>query len=214
MSANRLNSDTVYDRVQVILASAKDYAAHSVNTAQVVANWLIGREIVVDQQQGKKRAGYGKQLIAGLARELKSDGVSGYGELTLNLCRQFYLNYPDLPGGQILYAPRKESASAKPMAAILHASRKHYKRGLQSGDCVDAVDTIELEPLYGAPPRQRTPRPLFLRRALSHRALGCAHPAEKIGGMLFQRTALSKNSEKALSKIQARRNICPLRLAQ
>jgi len=116
---------TVYDRVHFILASAKDYAAHSVNTAQVVANWLIGREIVEEQQQGKKRAGYGKQLIVGLAKELKSDGVTGYGELTLNLCRQFYLNYPDLPGGQILYAPRKESASAKPMAAILHASRKN-----------------------------------------------------------------------------------------
>lgn len=78
---------TVYDRVQFILASAKDFAAHLVNTAQVVANWLIGREIVEDQQQGNKRAGYGKQLIAGLARDLKGDGVTGYGELTLHLCR-------------------------------------------------------------------------------------------------------------------------------
>jgi hypothetical protein len=40
---------SVYDRVHVILESAQTYAARSVNTTQVVANWLVGREIVEEQ---------------------------------------------------------------------------------------------------------------------------------------------------------------------
>ena len=114
---------TVYDRVQYILASAQNHAARSVNTAQVVANWLIGREIVEEQQRGATRAGYGEKLIARLAGELRADGVAGYGELTLNLCRQFYLGYPSLPGPEILYALRKELEGAKARTKIRYAVR-------------------------------------------------------------------------------------------
>ena len=114
---------TVYDRVQHILASAQNYAARSVNTAQVVANWLIGREIVEEQQRGATRAGYGAKLIARLASELRADGVVGYGELTLNLCRQFYFGYPSLPGLEILYALRKELEGQKSRAKIGYAVR-------------------------------------------------------------------------------------------
>ena len=49
----------LYGRIRSILESARASVARTVNTTQVVANWLIGREIVEDQQQGKKRAGYG-----------------------------------------------------------------------------------------------------------------------------------------------------------
>jgi len=64
------NDPTVYNRVHVILASAQTHGARSVNTAQVVANWLIGREIVEEQQQGAKRAGYGEKVMENLARDL------------------------------------------------------------------------------------------------------------------------------------------------
>ena len=106
------SAPTVFDRVQVILDSAQTQAARSVNSTQVVANWLVGREIVEEQQHGARRAGYGERVIANLAIQLQECGRRGYGELTLNLCRQFYLAYPELPGGRILYALRKESAPA------------------------------------------------------------------------------------------------------
>ena len=63
-------ASTVYDRVQRILASAQTQAARSVNTAQVAANWLIGREIVEEQQHGAKRAGYGERIVSRLANQL------------------------------------------------------------------------------------------------------------------------------------------------
>ena len=50
----------LYDRIRNILESARARISRTVNTTQVVATWLIGRQIVEDQQQDKKRAGYGK----------------------------------------------------------------------------------------------------------------------------------------------------------
>ncbi len=113
-------TESVFNRVQVILASAQSHAARSVNTCQVVANWLVGREIVEEQQAGAARAGYGEKLIPTLASSLKEKGWNGYGELTLNLCRQFYLAYPQLAGGRILYAVRKELGKSE----IVYAPRK------------------------------------------------------------------------------------------
>lgn len=55
MKKTPIAKQTVYDRVQLIRASAKDYAAHSVNTAQVVANWLLGREIESIQKNWRGR---------------------------------------------------------------------------------------------------------------------------------------------------------------
>jgi len=46
----------VYQRIREILESARAGVARTVNTTQVVANWLIGREIVEGQQRGRKRA--------------------------------------------------------------------------------------------------------------------------------------------------------------
>jgi len=114
---------TVFDRVQVILDSAQTHAARSVNTTQVVANWLIGREIVEEQQQGSKRAGYAERVVPDLAARLLSKKIRGYGELTLRLCRQFYLSYPDLPGLEICYALRNKLAETPGKTAIGHAVR-------------------------------------------------------------------------------------------
>jgi len=123
------NDPTVYDRVHVILSSAQTHAARSVNTAQVVANWLIGREIVEEQQQGAKRAGYAENVIPDLAALLKKKGRKGYGEVTLYLCRQFYSSYPELPGAPILYALRKESEPGK-NPSISYAVRNQFADAL------------------------------------------------------------------------------------
>jgi DUF1016 N-terminal domain len=44
----------------------------------VQAYWLIGREIVEIEQQGKKRAGYGERIIQGLAAKLTAQFGPGY----------------------------------------------------------------------------------------------------------------------------------------
>jgi len=47
--------------VREILDTARAGVARTVNTTQVAANWLIGREIVEEEQRGQRRAGYGSQ---------------------------------------------------------------------------------------------------------------------------------------------------------
>jgi|APTNR8051073442_1049403.scaffolds.fasta_scaffold28093_2 predicted nuclease of restriction endonuclease-like (RecB) superfamily len=118
-----LTTPAIFDRVQVILDSAQAHAARSVNTTQVVTNWMIGREIVEEQQQGRRKTEYGEKVISSLAAKLREEGRSGYGELMLKLCRQFYLSYPELPGQQIGYALRNQSRPASKAPEIGHALR-------------------------------------------------------------------------------------------
>jgi len=100
----------LYDRIRQILESARFAAARSVNTAQVVANWLIGREIVEEEQRGSNRAEYGQQLIFQLSEQLKTDFGTGYSVQNLFYMRQFYQTYPSLvPNLEILHALRRKS---------------------------------------------------------------------------------------------------------
>jgi hypothetical protein len=87
---------TLYRRIREILEAARTGVARSVNTAQVVANWLIGREIVEEEQRGKRRAGYGERLLSDLSRRLQADFGGGYSVDNLEWFRQFYLVYPQL----------------------------------------------------------------------------------------------------------------------
>jgi predicted nuclease of restriction endonuclease-like (RecB) superfamily len=94
----------------VILESARAGISRTVNTTQVIANWLVGREIVEEEQQGKRRATYGKKEIETLSKKLQAEFGAGYSVQNLSYMRQFYLTYPELleilP---ILHAPRGKS---------------------------------------------------------------------------------------------------------
>jgi hypothetical protein len=84
----------LFKRVAEIIESARGRVARSVNSAMVQAYWLIGREIVEIEQQGKKRAGYGDRIIQGLAAKLTAEFGSGYSIRSVRRIRQFYLTYP------------------------------------------------------------------------------------------------------------------------
>ena len=86
----------IYQRVCEILESARKGVTRTVNTTQVVANWLIGREIVEEEQSGRGNAEYGKKVISLLAARLREDFGEGYSATNLKLFRQFYLSYPRL----------------------------------------------------------------------------------------------------------------------
>jgi len=100
----------LYERIRHILESAQTSVARTVNTTQVVANWLIGREIVEEEQRGRHRAEYGQQLIFQLSGQLKTDFGTGYSVQNLFYMRQFYQSYPLLvPASEIFHAVRGKS---------------------------------------------------------------------------------------------------------
>ena len=125
MTASR--KQDLYQRIRQILDSARANVVRSVNTTHVYANWLIGREIVEEEQRGKRRAGYGKRLIEELSLKLRANYGSGYSVQSLWLIRQFYLMYPQLlQTGHIPHALRRELSwrSSRSNSEILHAPRR------------------------------------------------------------------------------------------
>ncbi len=115
----------LYARIREILETARAGVARTVNTTHVMSNWLIGREIVEEEQAGKRRAGYGAELLADLAARLKADFGSGYGVDNLELFRRFYLEYPRLLPTQISDAARRKSGRPGGATTNSEAARRN-----------------------------------------------------------------------------------------
>ena len=94
--ANNSEIAALYSRIREILDSARANVARSVNTTQVVANWLIGREIVEEEQKGQDRAGYGDELLKDLSRKLEAEYGRGFSVSALQYMRGFFQAYPTL----------------------------------------------------------------------------------------------------------------------
>jgi len=88
-----LNSDGLFERVVTILERARTQVVHAVNSAMVIAYWLIGREIVQAIQGGDERAEYGKQIIKDLSARLNKNYGKGFSTSNLWYFRQFYVVY-------------------------------------------------------------------------------------------------------------------------
>ena len=82
--------------IKQILEKARQKAYSAVNTAMVEAYWLVGQRIVIEEQNGKVRAAYGKEIIKNLSVELTNSFGKGYSERSLREFRQFYQTFPDL----------------------------------------------------------------------------------------------------------------------
>lgn len=86
-------SDCVADIRDIILRARASVVRH-VNTVMPLAYWLVGRRIVVEEQQGKDRAAYGERILERVSRELTEIFGDGFGEPHLRNCRLFYRVYP------------------------------------------------------------------------------------------------------------------------
>ena len=76
-----------------IVATAKCRGYEAVNQVIVTCNWLIGRRIVEQEQQGKERAEYGKFVIKKASEFLTDEFGKGYSVTNLKNFRSFYLAF-------------------------------------------------------------------------------------------------------------------------
>ena len=92
-----LNSiEPLYERIHAILTAARTNVVRTVNTEMVRAYWLIGREIVEEEQAGQARAAYGGDVIAQISSRLQSAFGKGFTQTNVKYMRLFYLAYPQL----------------------------------------------------------------------------------------------------------------------
>jgi predicted nuclease of restriction endonuclease-like (RecB) superfamily len=85
----------LFDRVSSILELARGKVLRTVNQQMVLAYGLIGREIVLEIQQGAKRAEYGNRVIRELSEKLTNKYGPGYSVASLKGFRQFYVAFSD-----------------------------------------------------------------------------------------------------------------------
>jgi hypothetical protein len=83
-----------YQAVAEVLRTARATSYRAVNFVMVEAYWNVGRMIVEEEQQGRKRAGYGAALIQELSVRLTAEFGSGFGATNLAYFRRFYLAFP------------------------------------------------------------------------------------------------------------------------
>ena len=89
----QINS-TLFNSVKDIIIQARQRVYRMVNSNLLETYWQIGKQIVEDEQQGKSRADYGKNVLKNLAKQLNVEFGKGFDESNLRNMRQFYKAFP------------------------------------------------------------------------------------------------------------------------
>jgi hypothetical protein len=64
-----LQNNSLFSQVVILLQQSKQQVVRDINQTMVYTYYEIGRMIVEEEQNGKDRAEYGKQLVKGLSKE-------------------------------------------------------------------------------------------------------------------------------------------------
>ncbi len=89
----KIQTDHLYQNIPELLQNARQYAVRTINHTMVYTYFEIGRMIVEDEQQGKERADYGKQVLKTLSERLQKEFGKGFSVQNLENMRKFYLLY-------------------------------------------------------------------------------------------------------------------------
>ncbi len=165
----------IHGGIVELLDAARQAAARSVNALMTASYWEIGRRIVQAQQKGRRRAGYGEQLMERLSTDLTARFGRGFGVNNLENMRRFFLSYPQPEISQTLSGKLDLSK----LAQIFTLPWSAYIRLLLVKDD-HARQFYEAEALRGG----------WSVRQLDR----------QIGSQFYERTALSKDKAAMLAK--------------
>ncbi|MEI8364273.1 MAG: PDDEXK nuclease domain-containing protein [archaeon] len=84
----------LFEDIRQIINDSKLKIYTTINTTIINAYWNIGKKIVEEKQEGKKRAGYGEYLIKELSIKLTKEFGKGFSERNLWNMIQLYKIYP------------------------------------------------------------------------------------------------------------------------
>ena len=116
--------------LRTIVSAARDTSYRMANIMQVLQNWLIGRRIVVQEQQGRARADYGKHIIELASLSLYEEFGRGFSETQVRNYRKFYLAFSNLLIQQTMPAESVSDGIVLPV----QLSWSHYERLIRIAD--------------------------------------------------------------------------------
>jgi len=88
-----LKNQNLFNRVIELLVQARQKVSQTINNTMAITYFEIGRMIVEEEQQGKEKAEYGKQILNELSEKLVVEFGKGFSETNLKQMRSFYLTY-------------------------------------------------------------------------------------------------------------------------
>ena len=143
---NQEGKETIFvNDLRTIVSAARDASYRMANLMQVAQNWLIGRRIVEQEQQGKIRAEYGKHVVELASQVLTKEFGQGFSETQIRNFRKFYLTFSGLQIQQIVPAEFRlrlasiqqtmpAESSDNGIAMPVQLSWSHYERLIRVAD--------------------------------------------------------------------------------
>ena len=83
----------IYQEIHDLLHKARQNIISNINSTMTKTYFLIGKRIVEEEQNGNKRAEYGKNLIKILSKKLTKEFGKGFSETNLEQMRKFFKVY-------------------------------------------------------------------------------------------------------------------------
>lgn len=90
---NKPSNTKFFSQIVDLLQSARNKVVQTINQTMVITYFEIGRMIIEEEQDGKERADYGKQILKDLSNILKKEFGKGFSVDNLENMRRFYLAY-------------------------------------------------------------------------------------------------------------------------
>lgn len=88
------SNEQLINHIAQIIQQARGQVRQTVNSVMVQSYWEIGRLLVEDEQQGEKRAEYGKYVLQNVSERLTAMFGKGFDVTNLRKMRAFYLAFP------------------------------------------------------------------------------------------------------------------------
>lgn len=117
-------AESLYKKVSKHIDNARQVVQRSIDNEMVRAYWLIGRDIVEEEQRGKEKAEYGQSVLQTLSVKLRQKYKTGFGVDTLERMRKFYLIYQDDMETSISAPPVRKSEKGLSLQKSALAVRK------------------------------------------------------------------------------------------
>lgn len=91
--SGEIQNKVLFQQVVALLKNAQQQVIRTINSTMVYTYFEIGRMIVEEEQNGKERAAYGKQVLKELSKELTKEFGKGFSLSNLEQIRKFYMIY-------------------------------------------------------------------------------------------------------------------------
>jgi predicted nuclease of restriction endonuclease-like (RecB) superfamily len=169
MKKDPMSNDLLYDKIAAVIDHARQRVASFANLTMVHTYFEVGRMIVEEEQQGKAKAAYGKNVLKNLSNRLVESYGSGFSDQNLRNMRQFYLTYSERA-----LAIRQTPSSKSPIFTL---SWSHYLVLMR-------IDNPQERQFYEIEATQQNWSERYLKR--------------QYHSSLYERLALSRNKDEVM----------------